>query len=537
MAHLPVDLNADQFADPRRVPAVAPVMNLTSLPLQSASRAAEIEQRALSAVGPAAWGALCEREPVWVISAEVDALLRRADAGLELSDYEARVVDMARRLEGASSAVEFEQVVVRAALEAAARAEVFRQKARTAAARALAEESGSAASLAPVDMAAALDAPDVLPKLLLRSDGRPLLYPGCVHSFAGSAGSGKSWVALKAIAEVLSSGGSALLVDVEVRPGVTAGRLRRLGVDRSVLVDPDRFVLLNPTIDPAGTDEWEQLLLRGFDVVAIDSVSMMLTLRGADDNSTMDVANWMREVPVALAHRTGAAVVLIDHTPKTTLVKSHSGAIGSQSKKAQVDVQFVVTRVAESPDDESATGDVHSQVTVTKDRHGGLPDGKFDLTVTGHERVLVEFTGAIAAAELGASSSGGPGQITPKLAVAVKYVIDFLAANPDGESVRAIRDSVPSDAPGGLARRDIEPAAARLKMRGIIHERRDGNRRPVVLDVEYREKAVVAGLLPRVDGTLRAASIEWNPEAELVEAQPAAPSVAELLGEAPLEGL
>ncbi|MET8125707.1 hypothetical protein [Streptomyces sp. NPDC005231] len=90
---------------------------------------------------------------------------------------------------------------------------------------------------APVDiedvLAGTATAPDA--EFLRRNDGAALLYPGRVHMFYGESESGKTWVALHAVAALLGDGGSALYVDLESDVLTVVGRLMSLCVPTEAL--------------------------------------------------------------------------------------------------------------------------------------------------------------------------------------------------------------------------------------------------------------------------------------------------------------
>lgn len=78
---------------------------------------------------------------------------------------------------------------------------------------------------------------------------------------------------------------------------------------------------------------WEAVLATEYALVVIDGITDALTVFGKGSLDNDDIAAWSREVPRAIADRTGAAVVLIDHVVKN---KANQGrfAIGGQAKLA-----------------------------------------------------------------------------------------------------------------------------------------------------------------------------------------------------------
>lgn len=172
------------------------------------------------------------------------------------------------------------------------------------------------------------------PTLLRRDDGLALLYPGRTHSLSGESGSGKSWIAQWAVAQVLGAGGRALYLDYESSIDPIIGRLRALGcTDDQIGAGLD---YRRPQGAPQGSD-FDELLTEQFDIAIVDGVTESLGLSGlAGDSLTNNndaITKWHRSLPLRLAESTGAAVVQVDHVTKA---KDGRGgyAIGGQAKKA-----------------------------------------------------------------------------------------------------------------------------------------------------------------------------------------------------------
>ena len=80
-----------------------------------------------------------------------------------------------------------------------------------------------------LDMAAAAET-EPAPTILKRTDGKALFYRGRVNGILGEAESGKTWIALAAVAETLADGGSVVYLYFEDTAAGTLGRLRKLDV-------------------------------------------------------------------------------------------------------------------------------------------------------------------------------------------------------------------------------------------------------------------------------------------------------------------
>lgn len=216
------------------------------------------------------------------------------------------------------------------------------------------------------------------PEILTRSDGACLFYKGRINALYGESGSGKSWVAMEAAAQVLNDGGSVLYVDLEDHPGSVAARMMALGVSRETLVE--RFVYVSPLLawsDGAAHQIVTLMTKRKIVLAVVDSTGEAMALDGAEPNSDDDTARWFRQVPRTMA-KTGAAVVLLDHVPKAADAP-RGFAIGSQRKRAAVDGLSLRVEVTVAP----AKGiDGGLRLIVAKDRGGMFQHGKKVADVT-----------------------------------------------------------------------------------------------------------------------------------------------------------
>lgn len=196
-----------------------------------------------------------------------------------------------------------------------------------------------------------------------------LLYAGKIHSIAGESGSGKSIFAMHSAIDVLRGGGVVFYFDIETQMLDNLQRMLEFGAQPDEL---NRYYLEHPT-QAAGAEigyicsAIEQVVLTGAQVlVVIDSAGEAISLQGGKQDSDEDVANWMRAVPRPLAEA-GAAVLLIDHVVKAN---GNGGgfAIGSQRKRAAIDVQFILESVERF--ERGRAG--HANISVSKDRYGYL---------------------------------------------------------------------------------------------------------------------------------------------------------------------
>ena len=225
-------------------------------------------------------------------------------------------------------------------------------------------------SWCPADVTAALTGEGPPPPAVLsRDDDACLFYPGKVHSVHGESESGKSWVVQCAAAQQLLGVGSVLYVDFEDDVAGVANRLALLGVPRAVLADPARFVYVHPeeslSGDPA-QEAFKALVSRPFTFAVIDGVTDAMGVFGYSLKDNDDIAAWQRELPRAVAGRTGAAVACVDHVTKDADTRGRF-SIGGQHKIAGLDGAAFVVEV-ERPFGVGMAG--AASIRVGKDRPG-----------------------------------------------------------------------------------------------------------------------------------------------------------------------
>lgn len=180
--------------------------------------------------------------------------------------------------------------------------------------------------------------PEPEPSVLRRSDGQFLFYPGKVNGIIGPSESGKSWLAIEAVAQELEARRPVLYMDFEdTAPGIIS-RLRSLGV-ADELMDPAAGLLayIGPeeALHTVAYAEYADVLRdRAWSLIVLDGVNAAMTQDGLDLLSNTDATKFFTKVtrPASL---TGAAVVTIDHVPKDT-EKRGKGGIGAQAKRATV---------------------------------------------------------------------------------------------------------------------------------------------------------------------------------------------------------
>ena len=201
-----------------------------------------------------------------------------------------------------------------------------------------------------------------------RSDGIGTVYAGHANCVLGPPESGKTWYAQATAAEVLFTGGSVLMIDLD-HNGVdaTVSRFQSFGIAGDVLSDPARFRYCEPDdqreIDGIVQDasDWQPTL------VVIDSFGELGPMYGASSNSADDFTNVFRRAvkPFALH---GSCVVVIDHEAKSKDSAAY-GATGTSAKKRAYSGTMLRFRI-DRPFTPGSGGE--AQVTLVKDRNGGL---------------------------------------------------------------------------------------------------------------------------------------------------------------------
>lgn len=229
--------------------------------------------------------------------------------------------------------------------------------------------------------------------IMVRADGKALIYPGKMHMLQAEPTSGKSWIACYVCAEVLAMGGAAVWIDHEDSPQGILGRMLALGVDPAHL--GSRFRYVRP-LGKLGVIERAELFAliadTNPDVVIIDGVAAALVREGYDESSNHDVEKWTDEVPRPIS-RTGAAVIMLDHVAKD---KDSQGrwARGAGAKLGVVDAASYQVKVM-TPFSRHRAGKV--KMVIAKDRPGGVGavgETAAIVTVTPHgngARVVIEL--------------------------------------------------------------------------------------------------------------------------------------------------
>jgi hypothetical protein len=263
-------------------------------------------------------------------------------------------------------------------LEAATDNELLRLEARKAAEQIyndkqhIAAEATDASTWAPIDLTTILDGSHIAtePTLMPRTDGVRLLYPARVHTFAGESESGKSMVAQAECARILLEGGTVAYLDFESDAAVVVGRILQMGALRDDIAE--RFLYMRPGVRPEATADdrraWLDLIDRQLDLAVIDGVTEAASVFGVVSKDNDEITTWNRAFARPLAHRTGAAVIQVDHVTKDAESRGRF-AIGAQAKMSGLDGASYVVEVKE-PLGRGMRGVI--SMRIAKDREGAI---------------------------------------------------------------------------------------------------------------------------------------------------------------------
>lgn len=323
----------------------------------------------------------------------------------------------------------------------------------------LAIDPDQASTLDVADVAALL-ATDLVPETgsyLTRSDGTSLLYAGKTHVLQAEPSTGKSWVAVATVAEVLALGGAAVYLDCEDTPGGILKRLLNVGCASAAVAE--RFAYARP-VGPHGLIERRALerLLDDLnpDLVVIDGVGESLSRNGFSEDKADDILRWFDLLPRPLAE-TGAAVLMIDHVAKDPEARGR-WARGSGAKLGAIDGATYQVKLSQ-PFSRKRSGAL--RLVIAKDRPGGvgaIGETAAVVTIEPHgdgERVMLRIEPDGAA--LPPTDSYKPTNVMAQ----VWHEIDTAGAPLTAKALQALVHAKP---------RTIAEALARLLSEGYVAE-------------------------------------------------------------------
>jgi hypothetical protein len=235
----------------------------------------------------------------------------------------------------------------------------------------------------PLDLEGTEEEPP--PAFLARNDGHRLFYRGKVNALLGESESGKTWVALHAVAQCLQVQEKVIYIDFEDSGKGILSRLRSLGVTDKQLAN---FTYANPDENlqlEQRHDLVEALAQQNPDFIVVDGVNAGMTLLGLDLTNNRDATMFSQSLLKPLT-MSGAAICTIDHVTKSKEGRGNY-AIGAQAKRADINGVAIAVEVVQ-PFGRGMTGELN--LKVTKDRPGHVRANSKDAKIAG--RVVIKST-------------------------------------------------------------------------------------------------------------------------------------------------
>jgi AAA domain len=311
-----------------------------------------------------------------------------------------------------------------------------------------------------IDLAPALrgEVLPVVPTVLHRDDGAALLYAGRVNGLHGDSGTGKTWVALLAAAQLLRADEHVIWIDFEEPDETTVvARLRELEVTDEAIADGLHYY--RPT-EPFTTVAVKEVTRANRDhraaLLVIDSLGEAFGLEGVDENKDVDVSPWYRRVARPLAD-VGPAVLVIDHSTKAGDNPLYPS--GSKRKRAAITgASYLVEATRPLTREEGGA----LRLTCAKDRHGHYRRGgavaSADFTVYPDGGMTVHLWPS--------STQAGGGQApSVKLDRSARAAVRSLKARGEPLSQRVLTELMEIKASAQTKRAGIEEAITRGAIR------------------------------------------------------------------------
>jgi hypothetical protein len=304
------------------------------------------------------------------------------------------------------------------------------------------------------------------PTVLTRADGHPLWYAGKINGLIGESESGKTWVALLAVAQELDAGNKVLYLDFEdAAPGIV-GRLKALGVAGDDL--RTRLDYCDPAESlhaAASGDLGELLRTRDYTLIVIDGFNAAMTLLGLDLMSNTDVTKFFQLLLRPLA-KTGAAVAYVDHIGKNANDDS-KGGIGAQAKRAMTTGCVIKVKVGD-PFGRGMTGRL--TMIVDKDRAGHVRGNASGGRGAGTAVLTSNLdTGSVHVELLAPDSATRTQRRDGRQSMLMEAISDWLNDGPQQTSKNAMRAAVTGK------NEDVEAALDALVRGGYVHQAKVGS--------------------------------------------------------------
>ena len=367
--------------------------------------------------------------------------------------------------------------------------------------------------------------PEPPPAYLMRDDGRHLFYAGKVNGLIGESESGKTWVALLAVAQALQAGESVLYLDFEDTVRGVLERIKSLGVDDRYLA---RLTYIGPDENLHGAAERdlrEAMEAAQPTLVVVDGYNAAMTLLGLDLTNNTEVTAFSLRVLRPMA-RTGACVITIDHVTKSKDGRG-SYAIGAQAKRADVDGCLVIVEVNQ-PFGRGQVGRL--KLTVSKDRPGFVRAVSAESKIAGEAVLKSDPTsGAVDASVTRPAMSATGRKWLERDTVLMSRVSEFLTACSEPPTKTAIKSAVTGNNEGVLRAVEqlVKERYAGVDSRGrITHVKPYRQDEDPLYDAETgqsRERPLAAPFTPAETVPERPWDVPYRPSGTVAPSVPPSP--------------
>ena len=240
----------------------------------------------------------------------------------------------------------------------------------------------------PLDLTGEAEEP--APEFLARNDGHRLFYRGKINALLGESESGKTWVALHAVAQSLHLQEKVIYLDFEDSGKGILSRLRALGLEdrhfeNFTYANPDQNLTLDERIDLI-----DALMEIVPELIVVDGVNAAMTLLNLELTSNRDATFFSQQLlkPLALS---GACVITIDHVTKSKESRGNY-AIGAQAKRADINGAAIMCEVV-LPFGRGMSGEL--TLKVTKDRPGHVRANSKEAKFAGTVQLKSSATGSV----------------------------------------------------------------------------------------------------------------------------------------------
>lgn len=276
-----------------------------------------------------------------------------------------------------------------------------------------------------------------------------LFYAGRVHALISESEAGKTWLALHATHQEIEAERNVYYFDFEdSRVGVVQ-RLRQMGCEPGAIEEHLRYVQPDESFESRKEAVLSVLRRDQPSLVVFDGVTEAMVQNGWRQNVNDEIAKLFQTVLRPMA-QTGAAVVMLDHLPKSEEGSAGRGAIGGVAKLNGIDGAAYRLK-AVRPIVKGREG--LSRITIDKDRPGevkrhqddakGIADLQVNSDEDGEVQVLLAPPSeSRAVMEQRAERKAEAAEAAD--AIVREFIVDFVRATPgagQGEIKRAAEEA------------------------------------------------------------------------------------------------